>query len=395
MTVPSHSASLVVGKALREQFLLDPEIIFLNHGSFGACPRPVFETYQNWQLELERQPVEFLARRHDALLDEARAHLDAYVGADGDNLVFVPNATVGINVVARSLPLEPGDEILTTDHEYGALNMTWQFGCEPCGARYVPVHIPLPVTTPEAMVETFWEAVTPRTKIIFLSHITSPTALTFPVKAIIDRARAAGILTVIDGAHAPGQIPLDLTALGADFYAGNCHKWLCSPKGAGFLYARREHHHLLKPLVISWGWSNGTGTLTRRIHQQGTRDIAASLSVPAAVRFQEDHRWDEVRAYCHGIVSGTRARLANLTGLPPVSPDAGDWFHQMITAPLPPCDVETLKRRLYEDYRIEIPLVVWNDQPFVRVSIQGYNTPDDAAILLRALEQLLPQVRQS
>src|SRR5579884_1523084 len=239
---------------LRDRFLLDPDVIFLNHGSFGACPRPVFDVYQQWQRELERQPVAFIGRRKKELLAEARARLGEYVNADPGSLVYVPNATSGLNIVARSLALEPGDEILTTDHEYGALNMTWQRVCAKSGATYIQHPLPLPVGSPEDVVESFWSAVTPRTRVVFLSHVTSPTALILPVAEIVCRARAAGILTIIDGAHAPGHVPLDLTALGADVYAGNCHKWLCSAKGAGFLYVRPEHQDWVESLIVSWGW---------------------------------------------------------------------------------------------------------------------------------------------
>ncbi len=212
-------------EALRELFLLDPEVVFLNHGSFGACPRPVFEVYQAWQRELEWQPVEFLQRRANTLLDEARTRLAAYVNATPDDLVFVPNATIGLNIVARSLPLQPGDEILATDHEYGALDLTWAHVCRKTGARYVRHQIPVPLTgTPEELADAFWAAVTPRTRVVFLSHLTSPTALIFPVAEICRRAREAGIVSIVDGAHVPGHLPLDLTAVGADAYSGNCHK---------------------------------------------------------------------------------------------------------------------------------------------------------------------------
>lgn len=373
---------------LRAQFLLDPSVTFLNHGSFGACPRPVFETYQRWQLELERQPVEFLGRRHDALMGEARERLAQYVGSAADNVVFVSNASAGINLVARSLDLKPGDEILTTDHEYGAMTLTWQFVCERTGARYVETTIPLPVSSTEAFVEAFWNAITPRTRVIFLSHITSPTALIFPIKPITDRARAAGILTVIDGAHAPGQLSLDLQTLGADFYAGNCHKWLCAPKGAGFLHARPEHHRLLDPAVISWGWARDA-SLVGKAQYQGTRDIAAFLSVPAAIDFQAAHDWDTVRLRCHQLAADTRRRLTALTGLEPLQ-TSDDWFGQMVTLPLPPCDADALKRRLYDDYRIEVPIVVWRGKPHIRLSYQAYNTPSDTDRLLDALRALLP-----
>jgi isopenicillin-N epimerase len=217
---------------LRQAFLLRPGVIFLNHGSFGACPRPVFAAYQEWQRELEAQPVEFLGRRGRGLLAEARRALGAYVGAAADDLVYVPNSTFALNVVARALPLTPGDEVLATDHEYGAMERAWTFVCERRGARYVRQPVPVPCATEDEVVQAVWAGVTPRTRVLFLSHITSPTALIFPVAALVRRAREAGILTVIDGAHAPGQVPLDLGALGADFYVANCHKWLCAPKGS-------------------------------------------------------------------------------------------------------------------------------------------------------------------
>ena len=210
----------------KDLFMLNPDIAFLNHGSFGAAPKPVFEKYQWWQRELERQPVEFLGsqRRFNSLMREARTALAAYVHCGADDLVYVPNATTGMNIVARSLHLQAGDEILTTDHEYGALDRTWRFLCKTSGAVYKHQPIPLPVTTHADFVDRFWSGVTPRTKVVYLSHITSPTALTFPIKEICRRACAAGILSVIDGAHAVGQIPLDMDTLGADFYASNCHK---------------------------------------------------------------------------------------------------------------------------------------------------------------------------
>jgi isopenicillin-N epimerase len=379
---------------VREQFLINPEVVFLNHGSFGACPKPVFETYQRWQLELERQPVEFLARRHDTLMGEARTKLAAYLNADPANLIYVVNATTGVNLVARSLKLKEGDEILGTDHEYGACELTWDFVCERTGAKYIHHAIPIPVTSAEELVESFWAQVTPRTKMIYLSHITSPTALIFPIAEICRRAREAGILTLIDGAHAPGQISLDLTALDADFYTGNCHKWLCAPKGSGFLYAQPQHHAWLEPTIISWGWQED-GTFASRHQMQATRDIAAFLSVPAAIEFQQAHDWDSVWARCHELVRYARQRITDLTGLTSISPDSTDWFVQMATFPLPDCNPEDLKRRLYDEFRVEIPIVTWNNRYFVRVSIQAYNTQDDVDYLVEALRQLLAVNRSS
>ncbi len=374
---------------LRGQFLLDPDVVFLNHGSFGACPAPVFEDYQRWQRELERQPVEFLGRRADPLLNDARAKVGAFLNADADDLVFVPNATIGVNTIARSIKLQPGDEILTTDHEYGACDNTWEFVCHKTGARYIHQPIPLPITALDDVVEAFWAAVTPRTRVIYMSHITSPTALILPIEEICRRARAAGILTVIDGAHVPGQIPLDIKALDADFYTGNFHKWLCSPKGSAFLYARRDQHAHIDPLVVSWGWSRDTSFVTRN-QWQGTRDIAAFLTVPKAIEFFEAHHWDVVRARCHELAVQTRKQLSEMTGLPFVAPES--CFSQMFVARLPAVDVNALKSRLYDEYRVEVPIIQWNNQYFVRVSVQAYNTPDDMEQLMSALSELLPAV---
>jgi len=377
---------------MRDLFLLRPDIIFLNHGSFGACPRPVFERYQAWQLELERQPVEFLGRRYDALMAESRAALADYLGTSAQNLVYVLNATHGLNVVARSLALQFDDEILSCDHEYGALDRTWQFICAKQGAHYRRQAVPLPVHEPVEVVEAIWAGVTPRTRVLFLSHVTSPTALILPIADLIQRARAANIITVIDGAHAPGQIPLNLAELGADFYVGNCHKWLLSPKGAAFLYARPERQELLEPLVVSWGWQSETPSNSRFIDEheyQGTRDIAAYLSVPAAIEFRQHHAWSTVQQQCHELLRYTRQRLTALTHLPPISPDSPTWFAQMATFPLPPCQPQELKRRLYDEFKIEIPIITWQGRAFVRVSIQAYNNMEEVEALVAALIHLL------
>ena len=212
---------------MREHFLLDPDVVYLNHGSFGACPRPVFERYQAWQRELEREPTQFIAHKLPELLEQARGALGAFVGADANDLTFVQNAGTGVNMAARALDLQPGDEVLATDLEYGACDLTWQWLCERTGAHYI-----------RAEIGELFEHVSERTRAVFLSHITSETALLLPVEEIIAKARAEGLVTIVDGAHAVAQVDLDLSTLGADFYAGNCHKWLCAPKGAGFLYVQ-------------------------------------------------------------------------------------------------------------------------------------------------------------
>jgi isopenicillin-N epimerase len=379
--------------SLRRLFLLDPQVVFLNHGSFGATPEPVFREYQRWQLELERQPVEFLGRRFAELMRTARDALGAYLGTAGENLVYTQNVTIALNIVARSLKLGPGDEVLSTDHEYGALDRTWRFLSRERGFRYIKRSIPLPLTSASEFVEAFWGGVTPSTRVIFLSQITSPTAVIFPVEEILRRARQAGILTVVDGAHAPGQLPLHLDSLGADFYGGNLHKWLCAPKGAGFLYARPEVQALLKPLVVSWGYESETPSGSIFIDEQewwGTRDIAAFLSVPAAIEFQKEHDWDRVRADCHALVRDAQARICALTGLGPLHPDDAAWYGQMAAAQLPAdTDIGVLKSRLYEQFRVEVPFVDWNGRKLIRVSVQGYNTAADIDTLLDGLRSLV------
>jgi isopenicillin-N epimerase len=379
---------------LKRLFLLDPDVTFLNHGSFGACPREVFDTLQAWQLEMERNPVAFLARRSGALLAQARAALAEFLDARAEDLVFVPNATTGVNIVARSLALQPGDEVLATDHEYGACEATWERECARTGAVYRRVEIPLPFER-ERFVERMMAAVTPRTRLVFASHLTSTTALVFPVAALCAAARERGLMTLVDGAHAPGQVPLSLRAVGADFYTGNCHKWLCAPKGSAFLHARPEHHETLHATVTSWGYLasvqghtgfdayTGSTVLERRLQWQGTRDIAAWLSVPAAIAFQHRHAWPAVRARCHALGLALMHRVAARYGLPVIG--SNDDFAQMVPLPVPYPDAEALRARLHDTQRIEVPVTSHAGRTFVRVSVQGYNDAADLQALERAL----------
>lgn len=377
--------------SLKKYFLLDPNIVFLNHGSFGATPKPVFKEYQRWQRELENQPVEFLGRRHNELMKASREALGKYLSTRAENLIYAQNVTIALNIVARSLELGVGDEVLSTNHEYGALDRTWRFLSKERGFTYINQSVDL--TSQDVFVESFWRGVTPRTRVIFISHITSPTATIFPIEKIIQRARAKGIITIIDGAHVPGQLPLDLDSLGADFYGGNLHKWLCAPKGAGFLYARPEVQHLVKPLVVSWGYESETPSGFPFVdHHEwwGTRDFSAFLSVPAAIEFQAQHDWDKVRSACHQLACETWQRINALTGIAPLHSSADSWFAQMAVSPLPAdTDLVNLKRKLYDEYRIEIPLIVWQGNKLIRLSVQGYNTKRDMDALLNAMGKLI------
>lgn len=383
--------------SLKEYFLLNPDIVFLNHGSFGATPKPVFEAYQNWQLRLERQPVLLLGRELDGLLKDSRRLLGEYLNADADDLVYIPNATHGANIIAHSLDLKPGDEILTTDHEYGACDYTWDFTCGKTGAKYIHQSIPLPVHSEDEIVDRIWQGVTPRTKAIYLSHITSPTALRLPVEQICRRARQAGILSIVDAAHSPGQIPVDLQTLDADMAFGNCHKWMLNAKGSAFLYVQRESQHLIKPLIVSWGYNLAPETTTGSryidlLQWTGTKDPSAALTVPTAIQFMQEHYWNEVRHECHGLLRQAIERICDLTNMLPLYPLDSDFYSQMGIAPLPSSDLAVLKSRLYDEYKIEVPLIQWQDRQFVRISVQGYNTQEDIDALVNALQALLPQV---
>jgi len=345
---------------LKERFLLDPDVTFLNHGSFGATPKPVFEAYQAWQRELEREPVDFIARRLGLLLADARAQLGDFVGAHGDDLTFVQNATTGVNVAARALRLEPGDEVLSTNLEYGACILTWQRLC-----RFV-----------QAPLDELFDHVTERTRAIFVSHITSETALLLPIDEIVREARARGLTTIVDGAHAVAQVDLDLDALGADFYAGNCHKWLCAPKGAGFLHVRPDWQDRVDGVITSWGYEE-PATFVSRTERQGTRDSAAYLSVPAAIEFFRAH---DDRARCVALAREARRDLCALLRTDPIAPE--DMVLQMASVRLPRPDPE-LSQRLFDDHRIEIP--VSHDGTLLRISVAAYNDRGDVDRLLEAL----------
>ena len=379
---------------LKSLFLLDPDIVFLNHGSFGATPRPVFDAYRQWQRRLEHQPVKFFLEEITDHFANARQALAAFLQIGSNDLVFVPNATFAANIVARSLALVAGDEVLTTDHEYGACNNVWHFLSQKRGFCYKQQPIPLPLPSDKEIVAQFWQGVTPRTKVIFLSHISSTTAVTFPVQAICQRAKEAGILTVVDGAHAPGQLPLNLSEIGADFYFGNCHKWLCAPKGAAFLHVHPAVQHLIEPLVVGWGWGKdreltfGSDFLDY-LQYLGTNDLSAYFAVPEAIKFREAHRWEEVQARCHSLLQTAVTNIETLTGLATIYPHH-DAYGQMAVAPLPPIqDLQALKAQLYTKYKVEVPLTSWHDRQFIRVSVQGYNTPTDIEVLLEALTALL------
>ncbi|HET8557265.1 MAG TPA: aminotransferase class V-fold PLP-dependent enzyme [Gaiellaceae bacterium] len=362
---------------LRREHLLDPEIAFLNHGSFGACPRPVFERYQARQRELEREPVDFLARRLPDLLNSARTALAGYLGCAPTDLAFVQNATTGVNLAARSLDLRQGDEVLATDLEYGACDLAWDWVCRRTGARHIRAPIPLPLRDPGDLVDALFAAATERTRAVFVSHVTSTTGLVLPVEDILARARTLGLVTIVDGAHAPSQVALDLDRLGADYYAGNLHKWLGAAKGAGFLHVGPEHQDRVDAAIVSWGYVEGA-TFQERIERQGTRDPAAWLTVPDAIGFQAERDWDDVRDRSRRLTHEARRDLCDLLGTEPLGPDS--MVAQMAAVRLPrPAD--GLSERLFAGHRVEIPV----EDELLRLSVAGYTTREEIDRLLAAL----------
>lgn len=366
---------------LRDAFLLDDGLVYLNHGSFGACPEPVFREYQRWQRELERNPVELLGRRLPELLGEVRAALAATVGADPEGLVLVPNPTAAVNAAARSIELRPGDEVVSTDHEYGAMAIVWREACRRSGARFVRRPVALPCESAEEIVEAVWGGVSEQTRVLFVSQISSPTALRFPVEELCARARAAGIVTVVDGAHAPGQLDVELGALAADYFAGTCHKWLSAPRGTGFLVVDEAHREALRPHLVSWG-AESPDFIERHLWY-GTGDPSPYLAVPAALEFHREQLAPR-RAECHALLEEFRPRLGR-----PLTPDGPEWFAQMASVELPPCDAPEVARRLREEHRIEVVVHDWNERPLLRVSVQAYNTRDDLQTLESALARVL------
>lgn len=373
---------------LKNYFLLRDDITFLNFGSFGACVKPVFEKYQQFQLELEQEPVLFITGTGPRYLEQARTALGEYVQADKDDLVYVTNPSFAVNTIARSMYLKAGDEVLTTDIEYGACDKTWRFYCEQTGARYIQQPIRLPLTTKEAFVEDLFKGVSTKTKLIFISHITSSTALRLPVEEVIAKAKTLGIPVFVDGAHAPGQVPLNLSTLGADFYTGACHKWMMTPKGSSFLYVARAQQATIDPLVISWGYKAQfpSDSMYLDYHQfNGTRDFSAFLTIPTAIDFMKEHEWDKVAASCRKLVKENAATLFDLTGGKALAPLTDDFIVQLLSAAIKTAEPEKLHDLLFEKYKIQVPVMRHGDKVYLRYSINAFNEQADLDKLFSAI----------
>jgi isopenicillin-N epimerase len=376
---------------LKEVFLLREDITFLNFGSFGACPKPIFEEYQRFQRELEYEPVQFIVNKGPEYLQESRNWLAEYLFCNSDDLVYVPNPTYAVNIVARSLDLKLGDEVLSTDIEYGACDRTWEFYCKEKGAKYVKQRISLPLVSKEAFLADFWKGFSDKTRLVFISQITSATGLILPVKEICEEAKRRGLLVFIDGAHVPGHIALNLTDLNPDFYTGACHKWMLTPKGSSFLCVKREHQQNLDPLVVSWGYQAEfpSSSLFLDYHQfNGTRDFSAYLTIPKAIDFMKWNDWWGVAEDCRILVQKWLPRLCDLVGSKPLAPVRDEFIGQLGSIPVGCENPIELKQILYNEYKIEIPVMVQNGQTYVRFSINACNSEEDLVKLEKALIDL-------
>jgi isopenicillin-N epimerase len=376
----------------KSQFLLDPNITFLNHGSFGACPKPIFEAFQDFQLELQSDPVDFIQRRQPKYLKTARESLAQYVGCQAQDLFFTSNPTYAINVIMRSIKLNKGDEILATNHEYGAMDRTWNFYCKKSGAKYIRQNITLPIVSKAQIIEEFWKGYTENTKVIFLNQMSSATALIFPVKEICDRAKELGLITIVDGAHVPGHIDLDISDLNPDYYTATLHKWMLAPLGSSFLYVKPELQNDLEPLVVSWGYESvapGESQFLDYHELQGTRDISAFLTTPAVITFLEENNWRAVSKACKQIVLDNYQRFCDLLNTNPLSPITSEFLGQMASVPIHTDKPAELKNLLYDKYKIQVPVMPLNGNIYIRYSINGYNAQADLDILYTALEDII------
>ena len=375
---------------MKDHYLLEKNITFLNHGSFGACPKSVFKNYQNWQRLLESQPVQFLSHDIYKYLEESRIHLSNLISCDSDDIIFVPNPTTAINTIIRSLMIDKNYEVLTSNHEYGAMIRAWEWFSENKGYSLIQKSLEVPFTTTNNFVDDFWSAVTNNTKIIFISHITSPTAIIFPIEEICQQARNKSIMTIIDGAHVPGHIQLDISTLDPDIYIGACHKWLSAPKGSSFMYVKKDIQDIIDPLIISWGKEvdPSPSSFINENQYQGTRDFSSFLSVPAAINFQRDNDWKIVKARCRDLTKKTLISLQNILKSDLLCPVNDSWLAQMASIQIPVNDSLKIKNELLKKYNIEIPIFEWDGKKMLRFSFNAYNDERDSNELINAIKDI-------
>ncbi|MBT5439761.1 MAG: aminotransferase class V-fold PLP-dependent enzyme [Candidatus Marinimicrobia bacterium] len=385
--------------ALKSKFLLDPEITFLNHGSYGSCPKPVFEVYQKYQTDLESHPIKFMQEDVYKLLEISRESLSHYVNCDKDDLIFVTNPTQAVGTVIHNILINSNDEVLSTNLEYGSCDRMWTYDADQKGYKYIQAEINLPIEDKETFLNQFWSYASDQTKYVFISQITSTTGMILPIPEIVAEAKKRGIKTIIDGAHVPAHIPLDIKELDPDYYTGALHKWLCCPKGSSFLYVKKEKQDGIQPMLKSWGWGeeyeefkssvqlHSPSRFINVFQWQGTRDMSTFFTVPEAIQFQEEHDWDSVRSRSINMVIEARNRINEITKLPKICPD--NWLGQMATILFPIDDTVAFKKTLYNDYQIEMPVMRHIEHTAFRISIQGYNNQEDIDHLINALEELI------
>ena len=376
---------------IKQQFLLRDDITYLNFGSFGACPKPVFEKYQQFQLELEQEPVQFITVNGLKYLETAREALANYLHCHKDDLVYVTNPSYAVNAVAKSFDLNPGDEILTSSLEYGACDKAWEYYCKKTGAIYVKQSISLPIKSKEEFVTEFFKGLSSKTRLVFISHITSSTGLRLPVEEICAAAKEKGIMTFVDGAHAPGQISVNLQDSPFDMYTGACHKWMMTPKGSSFLYVKKEYQPMVDPLVISWGYNAlfpSQSTFLDYHQMNGTRDYSAFLTIPTAIQFMQEHNWPQVAARCRKLVQQNAAAFCELLGSSPLAPINDDFILQLFSAEIKTTEPEKLHRHFFDNYKIEIPVMRHGDKVYLRYSINAFNSQQDLDVLFAAIKEI-------
>ena len=374
-------------KKYRPLFSLDPEVIYLNHGSFGACPKIIFDSLISFQKKLEFEPVKFLDENLYEYLKKSRTSISKYINCDRDDVAFFPNPSTALNTLIRSLDLKKGDQILTTNHEYGALDRTWNFISKKRGCEYVKIDIEVPYTDKQMFIDKFQKAINKKTKVIFLSHITSPTALIFPVKEIISLAKKNNILTIVDGAHVPAHINLDIKKLDPDFYCGACHKWMCSPKGVAFLYVKKKFQKIMEPLVISWGYEAEKPSNSQYLDYmqwQGTNDMSAYLTVPKTIDFLEKHNWKDKAEKCRNLNLWAKDLICQELNTYALGNDS--FLGQMTSIAFDFTDTINEKKEFYKKYNIQVPFIKWNNRHFFRISLQVYNSKDDIYNLINSLK---------
>ena len=366
---------------LRAQWMLRHDVTFLNHGSFGAVPRGVFDHQDRVRRALEAEPVEILGRRHPEQIEAAKAPLADFLRARVGDLGLVTNATEAVNAVLQSLRLAPGDELLTTTHVYNAVRMAMRHTATRAGGAYREIDVRTPLSSAQQITDHVVAALSDRTRLLMIDHVTSPTGLVFPVADIIKACASRGVDVLVDGAHAPGMLDLDLPALNAAYYAGNLHKWTCAPKGCGFLWAREDRQADLHPTIVSHNY--GTG-MAAEFNWQGTRDTTAWLTIPAALEFMSQFGWERIRRHNHALATWAHRLLCDRLDVEPLSPLDGSLLGATATVRLPgplanltEDQARALQQDLYTTDRIEVPLFPWQGAWHLRVSCQLYNRPDD------------------